>query len=58
MDAALTAERPTASREAMVVVARILEQILKERISRKEREGCAIKSLESVCLEQEDCPDV
>lgn len=56
MDAALTAERQTVSREAMVVVARILGQLLKECRVRKECGKYVIRRLESVCLEQKGCP--
>lgn len=51
MDAALTAERQTASREAMVVEARILGWILKECRGCREREEYRIRRIESVCVE-------
>lgn len=48
MDAALTAERQTTSRGAMVVVACILGQLLKECRGRKECVKYVIRRLESV----------
>lgn len=54
MVAALTAERQTASIEAMVVVACILDWILKECIDYNERDDIRIRDLESGWLGREN----